>query len=78
MISPFYTREDFEGKTSAQNWRNIISEVVEKRNYKNVKYISGTELIDNMSLISADFVHPSIYGAEKICNRLYEHMKNCL
>ena len=78
VISPFYTREDFEGKTSAQNWRNIISEVVEKRNYKNVKYISGTELIDNVSLISADFVHPSIYGAEKIRNRLYEHMKNCL
>lgn len=78
VISPFYTRHDFEGKTTAQNWRDIISDVVKKRNYKNVKYISGTELIDNMSLISADFSHPSIYGVEKICNRLYEHMKNCL
>lgn len=78
VISPFYTREDFEGKTTAQNWRDIISDVVKKRNYKNVKYISGAELIDNISLISADFVHPSIYGVEKICNRLYEHMKKCL
>ena len=75
VISPFYTREDFEGKKNAENWREIISSVVENRNYKNVKYISGTELIDNISLIAADFVHPSIYGVNEICNRLYDHMK---
>ena len=42
---------------------------------KNVTYVNGNDLLGDMSLISADYVHPNIYGAMQIAERLTPIMK---
>lgn len=71
VISPIYWYGDFEGKPEAQNWRNHVKAICEKLNFKNVTYIDGLSLVDNISYMSADEVHPNIYGVQKI----YEELK---
>lgn len=73
VISPFYhCGEDFDKNDRTHIWRRIISEIVSKLNYKNVTYINGLDLLGDMTLISADFVHPNIYGVAQIADRLTE------
>lgn len=38
-------------------------------------YIDGLELLGDMSLISADEVHPNIYGVQQIADRLAERLR---
>lgn len=78
VISPFYCHDDFNKGTDAPKWRRIIEEIVNKLNLKNVYYKSGLEFIDNMSYISADLVHPNIYGVRQIADRLTEYIKNII
>ncbi len=75
VISPFYCDDDFDGKGRANNWRRIIGEIVCGLNFSNVFYKSGLEFIDNISYISADLVHPNIYGVQKIADTLTEYIK---
>ena len=78
VISPFYCNDDFSGGDKAENWRRIIPEICAKLAYKNVVYISGTDLLGDMSLISADAVHPNIYGVQQIADRLTAIIKKHL
>lgn len=76
VISPFYhCGEDFDENDRTIVWRKIISEVVSNLDYKNVTYINGLDLLGDMTLISADFVHPNIYGVAQIADRLTEVMR---
>ena len=66
VISPLYNKDDYEEKGQSEKWRRLIGEVVEKLAYKNVTYINGRTVVGDMSYISADEVHPNIYGSEHI------------
>ena len=48
---------------------------MKKADYANVTYINGLELLGDMSLISADEVHPNIYGVQQIAERLTRRLK---
>lgn len=75
VISPFYNMDDFENKGKSENWRRLIEQVVNETKYSNVTYINGLDLLGDMSLISADEVHPNIYGVAQIAQRLTERIK---
>lgn len=69
VISPFYhCGDDFDEKDNAKKWRIIIEEIINKLNYPNVEYINGLEILDNVSYMSADEVHPNIYGVQRIAD----------
>ena len=71
IISPFYYCDEyFANGKSGEKWRRILKEVVEKLDCSNVKYIKGTDILPDMSYISADMVHPNIYGVQKIAEEL--------
>ncbi len=70
VISPFYCHVDFNGGDSANKWRRIIKEICEKESLANVTYVCGTDILGDISLISADMVHPNIYGVNQIAERL--------
>lgn len=76
VISPFYCNDDFDNGSNAEKWRRIIEEVVNTLNLKNVYYKSGLYFIDNISYISADEVHPNIYGVQRIADKLTDYIKN--
>lgn len=78
LISPFYCGEDFKDGNKAKKWRKIISQIVSKENFENVHFIDGIELLGDMSLISADEVHPNIYGVQQIAERLFAFIKNSI
>ena len=75
IISPFYSNDDFDKKGRADNWRKIIAEIIVKENFNNITYINGLDLLGDMSLISADEIHPNIYGIQQIADRLTTIMK---
>ncbi len=73
VISPFYfCGDDFDPNCSAKKWRKMIEEIVNKLNYKNVTYINGFEVLDNMKYMSADEIHPNIIGVQRIADVLTE------
>ena len=76
VISPFYyCGDDFEGNANADRWRKLIKQVVEELQYPKVTYVNGLDVIGNMSFISADGVHPNIYGVQQIAERMTAHMR---
>lgn len=77
VISPFYhCGDDFNEADKAKLWRRIIEEIVSKLNFHNVTYINGLDVIDNMSYMSADEIHPNIYGVQRIADILTMKMKD--
>lgn len=75
VISPFYHfGGDFNPNDNAKKWRIMIEEIVKRLNYKNVKYINGFEILDGACYISADEVHPNIYGVARIAEKLTERI----
>ncbi len=72
LISPFYCDDDFKEGGKAENWRRIMAEVAAELSMPNVTLINGLDLIGDMSLISADEIHPNIYGMQQIADRLLE------
>lgn len=69
VISPFYhCGEDFKVNDNTKTWREIIEKTVKKLNLLNVTYINGLDVLDNSSYISADEVHPNIYGVQRIAD----------
>ncbi len=70
VISPFYCNDDFEKFGNAEKWRSLMSDITEKLSIPNIHYHTGIEFINSMSDISADFVHPNIYGMQKIADGL--------
>ena len=75
VISPFYNcGDDFneEKMAGGERWRRIVGETVAKLGYPNVTYINGLDVLPDMSYMSADEVHPNIYGVQKIADVLTE------
>jgi len=75
VISPFYNMDDYENTGDSEKWRRKIAEIVTELAYPNVTYINGKDLLGDMSLISADYVHPNIYGIAQIGERLTKIIK---
>lgn len=75
VISPFYNMDDYEKTGQSDKWRREIANIVAELDYPNVTYINGNDLLGNMSLISADYVHPNIYGIAQIGERLTRIIK---
>ena len=75
-ISPFYhCGDDFDAQDNAKRWRVLVGEIVRKLNYSNVTYINGLDVLGDMSYMSADGVHPNIYGVQRIADKLTEIIK---
>ena len=75
VISPFYSDDDYNKNGNAEKWRRLIEDVINHLNYNNVTYINGLDLLGDMSLISADQVHPNIYGVAQIAERITKIVK---
>lgn len=76
VISPFYhCGEAFNPNNNAKNWRKIMEETVKRLHYPNVTYINGLDVIDNMSYMSADELHPNIYGVQRIADEITARIK---
>lgn len=69
-VSPIYTSEDYRGIAQPSIWRNEVKSAVEKLGLDNITYINGLELAGNMSFISADEVHPSVFGIQEIAKNM--------
>lgn len=78
VISPIYNNDDYENGGKSELWRSIIAEECEKAALANVTYINGLDLLGSVDLLSADFVHPNIYGVSQIAERLTEIVKKTL
>lgn len=79
VISPFYhCGDDFDENDNAKKWRKIIEDIIRKLDYSNVEYINGLDVLDNMSYISADEVHPNIYGVQRIADIITKRISNVI
>ena len=73
VISPFYfCGEDLDHNCDGDKWRRLLKQVTDDLAYPNVTYINGLDIIADMSYMSADEVHPNIYGMARIADRLYD------
>ena len=70
VISPFYHCGDDNENDRAKIWRKIIEETVFRLDYKNVTYVNGLDVLGDASFMSADEVHPNIYGVQRIADVL--------
>lgn len=74
VISPFYHCGDdfaqFDEKGMTKVWRKALREIVGKFRFPNVTYIDGLDILNGMEFMSADFVHPNVYGVAQIAERL--------
>lgn len=79
VISPFYhCGDDFDENDRAKVWRRLIKQTTEKLNLQNVTYVDGTDVIGDCSFISADEVHPNVYGVKRIADKMEEIIKKTL
>ena len=76
VISPFYfCDDDFSDDGNGNRWRRHLEEIVNQFNYPNVTYINGLDVIGDMSYMSADEIHPNIYGVQRIADVLTERIR---
>lgn len=75
IISPFYCGDDYRGKTEPDTWRRIIKETVDRLALDNVTLINGLDLLGDVTLLSGDVIHPSIYGVQQIADRITDIIK---
>ncbi len=79
VISPFYHwGEHFNKDDNAKKWRKLLEETVKKLNYPNVTYINGLDLLGDKKYITADEVHPNIYGIQRIADVITERISAVL
>jgi len=78
LISPFYCNDDFNHVGHADKWRRLMETIVNELALPNVTLFNGLDLLGDMSLISADEVHPSIYGMQKIAENLIRKIESDL
>jgi hypothetical protein len=62
----FTMRMDLEGNAKANEFRGVVSSLVQRLCQPKLIYLPGTELFPDASLLSADLVHPSGAGHELI------------
>jgi len=71
VVSPFYYgNEDLRGCTRGGKWRRLLAQIIEKRKDPNVTYINGLEALDHIRYMTADEIHPNIYGHQRIADVL--------
>lgn len=70
VISPFYCHKDYYGEDDANKWRRCIEKIIKEMAYSNVEYINGLDILGHISGLSADEVHPNIYGIQQMADRL--------
>jgi len=71
LISPFYhCGDNSNAEKNAARWRTLAEETAKALNFDNVTYINGMDIIGDASFMSADEVHPNIYGVHQIADRL--------
>lgn len=81
VISPFYNcGDDFneEKRAGGERWRRLVGEITAGLNYPNVTYINGLDVIGDMSYMSADEVHPNIYGVQRIADVLTQKIREVI
>lgn len=79
VISPFYhCGDEYWEDDNAKFYRVALKEIVEKYNFKNVTYINGFDVLGSVKYMSADFIHPNIYGMQKIADTLTEILSKAL
>ncbi len=71
-VSPIYTAGDYQGRPEPTLWRETVAAVVGELALSNVTHVNGLELLGDISLLSADEVHPGVFGMEEIANRMTE------
>lgn len=77
VISPFYhCGDDFDENDRAKVWRKLIEQTVERLNLRNVTYVNGLDVLGDCSYISADEVHPNVYGVKRIADKIEEIIKS--
>ncbi len=77
VVSPFYYgAELLDNCRHGERWRRLLKQITAGLAYPNVTYINGLDIIDNISYMSADEVHPNIYGMAKIAERMTDILKN--
>ena len=73
VISPFFhSGEIFDQSGKTELRRGQMEELGKRMALKNVTWINGREILENAFGISADEVHPNIYGVAQIAQRLTE------
>lgn len=76
VISPFYSNDDFSAKgVMSDKWRKIIKETTEVLSLDNVVYVNGKSVLPSSKYLSADLVHPNVYGAQKIADKLTRFLR---
>lgn len=75
VVSPFYCHNDYYGNEDANKWRRCIEDIVKELAYPNVEYINGLDILGDVSGLSADEVHPNIYGINRMISRFTERIK---
>ena len=79
VVSPYCYFDDLFGNHEGVDmWRKLIPEVVSELGYDNVHTINGLDVLNDVGLISADEVHPSIYGVYRIAEVLTAQFKKIL
>ena len=76
VVSPFFCGDDFHRHGDAAKWRRLLPVVLAELACPNVHFIDGLDLLGEMSLLSADEVHPSIYGMLQIADRLCDRIES--
>lgn len=77
IISPFYYgAEMLDNCQHGERWRRLLKQITDELGYPDVTYINGLDIIDNISYMSADEVHPNIYGMAQIADRITYILKN--
>lgn len=75
VITPLYCMDDYYAQGRAAKRRETLEQVTAELNFSNVRLIGGLDLLGDMSLISADEIHPNIYGVAQIAERLEKMMR---
>ena len=76
VVSPFYYgAELLDNCYHGRKWRKLLKLITEELNLPNVTYIDGLDCIDNISYMSADTIHPNIYGVMKISDKITDVLK---
>ena len=71
VVSPFYCgAEDLDHDTRPALWRRVLKKLTAEAGLPNVTYIDGLDVLDNISYMSADEVHPNIIGVARIEEQL--------
>ena len=79
VISPFYhCGDDYDPDQRAKKWRRMIEEIVQRLAFPNVTYINGFDILDHPRYMSADEVHPNIYGVQRIADLLTTRLQPIL